>query len=274
VYDTSLHLTTRLKYHNAQIQQLAFSPDGKELASTSWSHIAGKTITLRDINPNHMVGLPLSGHKAEISGLVFGNEGKTMFSADEDGVIFRWDLDVGSWQTLAASTAGRGFSKDEVTEYLGEASSQQPSDAMTLLKRADVAALEQGSDDTKGFFVEAVKAAITSKDPGVNNSVCWLGSVDRLAAVVLPAGARAIELADEEHKAYYRDTRGLARAIAGYKKEAIEDFPAFIDWADNHKLYSDKISKRKEWIKQLEDNQDPFSDSVLLELRSETMAPD
>jgi hypothetical protein len=154
-------------------------------------------------------------------------------------------------------------------EYLGEASPPPLSDPATLLKRADAAALKK-APDARALFGEAVKAAIISKDPQVSNDVCWFGSVDRFADVVLPAGDREVEVADEDLKAFYRDTRGLARALAGKKQEAIEDFRAFIAWAESHKLYEDNVSMRKEWIKEMEDNKDPFTDETLRKLRGET----
>jgi hypothetical protein len=207
--DASLHRIGILKHHKGAIIQLAFSPDGNELASTSWDHLGTNTITLFDVNTRQLIGPPLSGHKADISGVVFGDEGKTMFSADNDGVIFRWDVNVDSWQTLATSIAGRELTKDEAMEYLGEASPPPLSDPATLLKRADAAALKK-APDARALFGEAVKAAIISKDPQVSNDVCWFGSVDRFADVVLPAGDREVEVADEDLKAFYRDTRGLA----------------------------------------------------------------
>jgi hypothetical protein len=270
IYDASLKLIGILKHHKAAITQLAFSPDGKELASTSWSH-SEKTITLFDVNTHQPIGPPLSSHKADISGVVFGDGGKTMFSADEDGVIFRWDLNVDSWQTLAASIAGRVFTKDEAMDYLNKTSAPSLSDAPTLLKLADAAALRK-VDGAEALFVEAVKAAIASKDPDVSNSVCWQGSVDGFAAVVLPAGDRAVEVANEDQKAFYRDTRGLARALAGKQQEALEDFRAFIAWAECHKLYTDSVSKRREWIKEMEDKKDPFTDETLRKLRDESIA--
>jgi WD40 repeat protein len=269
IYDASLHFSGTLKHHKAGIIHLAFSPDGKELASTSWSHSATKTIALFDVNTRQLIGPPLSGHKADVSDVVFGNDGKTMFSADEEGVIFRWDVNVDSWQTLAASIAGRGLTKEEAMEYLGEASPPPLSDPATLLKRADAAALKK-APEARALFGEAVKAAVTSKDPEVSNNVCWFGSLDRFADVVLPAGDREVEVAGEEQKAFYRDTRGLARALAGKKKEAIEDFRAFIAWSESNKLFEDNVGLRKEWIKEMEDNKDPFTDETLRKLRGET----
>ena len=54
-------------------------------------------------------------------------------------------------------------------EYLGEASPPALSDPATLLKRADAAALKK-APEARALFGEAVKAAVTSKDPEVSNN--------------------------------------------------------------------------------------------------------
>jgi hypothetical protein len=201
--------------------------------------------------------------------VVFGDGGQTMYSADEDGVIFRWNLNVDSWQTLAASIAGRGFTKDEAQDYLDRTSAPALLDAPTLLKLADAAALQK-ADNAEALFVEAMKAAIASKDSMMSNNVCWQGSLDGFAAAVLPAGDSAVEDANEDEKAFYRDARGLARALAGKKQEAIEDFRAFTAWAERHKFYSESVSKRREWIQIMEKQKDPFTDQTLRMLRNES----
>jgi WD40 repeat protein len=268
IYDAiSLKRIDILKHHKTAITQLAFSPDGEELASTSWSGFEN-TIALFDVNTRQLIGPPLSGHKADISGVVFDEEGKTIFSADSKGVIFCWKNANGA---LAESIAGRGLTKDEAMEYLGEASPPPLSDPATLLKRADVAALKK-APDARVLFGEAVKTAIASKDPEVINNVCWQGSVDGFADVVLPAGDKAVEVAKEEQKAFYRDARGLARALTGKKQEAIEDFSVFIAWAESYNLYEDDVGMRREWIKEMEDNKDPFTDETLRALRDESVA--
>ena len=98
-----------------------------------------------------------------------------------------------------------------------------------------------------------------------------MGSVDGFADIVLPAGDRAVEVSDEDQKGFYRDTRGLARALAGNKQEAIEDFRAFIAWSENQNFHYDRVTKRQEWIQKLEAGEQPFTPEVLLELRNENM---
>ena len=66
-------------------------------------------------------------------------------------------------------------------------------------------------------------------DPDANNAVCWVGSLDGFAEIVLPACDRAVELAPDDGNA--RDSRGVARAITGDVQGAIVDFERFVSWA-------------------------------------------
>ncbi|MFB2836605.1 hypothetical protein [Floridanema evergladense] len=63
------------------------------------------------------------------------------------------------------------------------------------------------------------------------NSLCWLGYLQRYASDVMFAGEKAVEL--EPNEGDWRDSRGLARALTGDVKDAIEDFQIFIAQTDD-----------------------------------------
>jgi hypothetical protein len=68
----------------------------------------------------------------------------------------------------------------------------------------------------------------------------------------------------------YRDTRGLNRALRGDYDGAIEDFEAFVAWAEKEiPDETNKIEKRKAWIEALRRGKNPFDEATLAELRRE-----
>ncbi|WP_017716207.1 AAA-like domain-containing protein [Kamptonema formosum] len=95
---------------------------------------------------------------------------------------------------------------------------------------------------------------------GFWNSLCRYGSLHRHATDVMFACEKAVALAPENGS--YRDSRGVARAIAGNKKGAIEDFQAFIKWTDS----ADDKSQRQRWIDALRANKNPFTDEEISRL--------
>ncbi|MDR1888985.1 MAG: WG repeat-containing protein [Zoogloeaceae bacterium] len=78
----------KLRGHADRIAYLAFSPDGKILASAS----ADKTIMLWDVATRKALGEPLRGHEAEVRRLAFSPDGKTLASADSRQHIRLWDV--------------------------------------------------------------------------------------------------------------------------------------------------------------------------------------
>jgi WD40 repeat protein len=83
-------LLMTLSGHEADVISVAFSRDGKYLATGSvdttvriWEASSGKLI--RD----------LKGHTAEVGGLAFGPDGKLLFTSSEDGTLILWDIETG-----------------------------------------------------------------------------------------------------------------------------------------------------------------------------------
>jgi WD40 repeat protein/tetratricopeptide (TPR) repeat protein len=122
-------------------------------------------------------------------------------------------------------------------------------------------------------FAEAKKldpAAITAV---ALNNLCWKGAVVGQPDAVMESCEAAVS--QEPNDGGKRDSRALARALAGNRQGAIEDFKFFIDWVkkepDFDADYRERlVQERVRWIAELGAGRNPFDDAaVLQELRKE-----
>ena len=87
----------------------------------------------------------------------------------------------------------------------------------------------------------------------------------------MPACERAVELSPDDQKNYYRDSRGIARALTGNLAGASEDFRFYLEWAPAHEQSEAQISKRQHWLRELEAGRNPFDAATLEALRKDEM---
>jgi WD40 repeat protein len=77
-----------LKGHAGNIRSLAFSPDGKTLASVGNDD---KTIKLWDVRTGQEKAA-LKGHTRDVVGVAFSPDGKTIAAGGYEKTVYLWDL--------------------------------------------------------------------------------------------------------------------------------------------------------------------------------------
>lgn len=109
-------------------------------------------------------------------------------------------------------------------------------------------------------------------EPEVNtamlNMLCWYGTLAGYAQQVLEGCERGVERAEETDSAILysiRDSRGLALAITGDTRRAIEDFAYYA--ARTSRLV--RAQAREEWIAELQNGGFPFTEEALDALLTE-----
>lgn len=98
-------------------------------------------------------------------------------------------------------------------------------------------------------------------------TLCRMGGLAGAAAETMAACEQAVKLAPTEGSP--RDSRGLARALTGDDRGAIEDFQFFVQWSKQNGQYEQLGRQRETWITQLQAGQNPFDQATLAALRQE-----
>jgi WD40 repeat protein len=95
--ELSPHLTTYLRGHRSAVRSVAFSPDGRILASSGLD----QTIILWDSATHRSLGQPLTGHTNDVNSVAFSPDGRTLASGScakregtlcQQGEIRLWDI--------------------------------------------------------------------------------------------------------------------------------------------------------------------------------------
>ncbi|HEY9825053.1 MAG TPA: tetratricopeptide repeat protein [Stenomitos sp.] len=141
----------------------------------------------------------------------------------------------------------------------------EPTNIFSLIERGIVYA-RQGKSKSA---IKDLNRAVQLEPNSVTalNALCWNGNLMGLTAQVISACDKVVTVAKPQEKDFYRDSRGLARAMAGDHQGAIADFQAFIRWTSSNTTKDDyevsdlrkRIARRQAWIQSLQKHQNPFT---------------
>jgi WD40 repeat protein len=257
------------KGHSAPVYSVSFSPDGKTIASAS----GDGTIKLWSLDGKELK--TFKGHSAGVSSVSFSPDGKAIASASRDKTIILWNLDLENLVVL-----GCNWLQDYLPNHPETLAELQPCQNKSMLMAAAPTLITQGEELASAGEVEKAvakfkqaiadytKAEKLDAKPEISandwNNLCWRGSLQGYAADVMFACEKAVTLAPKDGG--IRDRRGLARALTGDTKGAIEDFQAFMRSSN---ITSEQKSQRQAWVNALSAGKNPFTEEELKKLRQQ-----
>ena len=299
-------LLYNLSGHKSEVNSVKFSPDGKTIVSTSrdktvklWSANSGQllhTLSGHESDLNSAIFSP------DGKNIVSASDDGTakLWNWDFDNLLTRGCSKLKGYLinhpekleeikacqnreilTHAASTLvkqGQKLAKDghlkSAVNNFRKANKWNPelkinpevkAKAITLITQGRKFALSGEIEKAITAYNQAIKIAPRLQVSVQHwNELCWYGSLYNYPTEVMFACEKAVAL--EPLNENIIDSRGLARALTGDYKGAIEDFKMFVKQTDDNKAKS----QRQAWIEDLRDGKNPFTPQVIEELRKVT----
>jgi WD40 repeat protein len=263
----------RLLGHAGPVNGLSFSDDGRVLYSVGddgkafrWDVSTESWIRLACSKANR--NLTLSEWRQYVGS---GPYGKTCESNPVHPSVVQWGKDLAAAGDIKAGIGvlQRARALDSNLDFDPEREARHAA-AQSLARQGQAASGEGNISEALDLYARALEVGVDSDvSPESWNSLCWSGSLNGFAQAVMHACGNAVKLASDEEKPFFQDSRGVARALTGDSKGAMEDFESFATWTHGHPEYGAHGQRREEWIRQLARGVNPFDSLTIDQLRRE-----
>ena len=274
-----------LKGHSNSVSSIAFSPDGKTIATGG----EDKTVKLWTLEGREMQSF--NGHDDVVFSVAFSPDGKTIASGSRDKTVKLWSLDLDLqmgiacyWlqdymatqpdlqQKLATCRDPKTLKAAApalVAEARTKAISGKPEVALSLfqeVKKLDSSISLDPQTEINPYFIPKgerlakegdIKAALVAYDeafkrnPNIKisaaswNTLCWNGSIYNSASQVVFACDNAVNL--EPNNLDIRSSRTVAKALTGDTNGAISEIEFMLPKIYRQNLESLLLFKPKEY---------------------------
>ena len=258
-----------LKGHTAEVIGVSFSPDGKTIASASLDN----TVKLWNLNFGDLVAQGcdwlkdyLTTHPDALEELSGCQTPALWVAAAPTWVMNGDDLARAGKQPEAITLYRKAQSRNPGLKFDPATKAQQ----LTSQGAAERLIDESTSHAKRGEVKDALSAVSQAQAlyPQVKitvddwDNLCWYGSLHGSPRNVLFACEKSVAMAPQDELGYYRDARGVARAMTGNTAGAVADFQAYTRWITESK----RKAKRQRWIKDLQAGRNPFTPAEIKKL--------
>jgi WD40 repeat protein len=229
---------------------VTFSTDSRTLAASDTN--VTRVLWLNASAPRlRQISLPAGGtpylHRNDSSLILQSSEAVSAFELDSSRMVASLGVKVGrnlSWPEWNSLFPDRPYSKT-FADLPADASV-----ASEYMERAETAARSGERKAARDLYSAAVHWALEAGHPVAANEVAWSAITRGFPNIGLPAAELAIQ--EDPFNGEYRDTRGVARCAMGDSLHALDDFKAYVEWAQALAVPQSSLTQRRDWMATLE----------------------